>query len=805
MVALVGALIAALAFYVVLSGSRSASLATDPPATDGELALADGSDPDGDDDPDSPLLDTPDGAFDEQPSDRPTIVYVVGDLDEGVFQARPGQGILGLLAGANQVELQVAGALADFSDLIISNDEDLEAIHLADADLVVISASTSSQAFQRFMLKATVPVIAMKPANWVALGLAEPAEGPTTPLQDLASIDVDRSHPIAQYVTEGTGEIDLFVGNRFSVGRSWTPDEAPTGDRAADVVANGPDGAALIAFDAGDNLGFPYVDPTDRAIACRVAFPSHSSTNATLSQDGMALLIGAAEWSLAEQCRAAENPIRPSVNSLMCQTEAADEDRFASNGQLLERTDADPVNLSSLWVRAVQYAEVDQDPIVFLGGRFQQAFDAPVNSGADEPTQSVARAGVFGCNLNDGTVTDFEVPIEVDSLTPVGNTVENERVRALAYDGTWLYVGGKFRISPSAIGTQIPAELADANFQLIRVDPLTGEIDSSWIPRLQGSVSALEIAGDWIYAGGGIRSADGAPANRLIRLNIGAGADGSADTEFRPVVEATIGVDGGDPFASVLAFELAGDTLVIGGSFQMVDGQPRNSLASFNLTTGELLDFNPSIGDNNVGTDPIPQIKDIALMNDGAILACGDWWVISPTPGLTWTAYDHDAGVANPNQGEWYGQFSKIQPRPNQFNHGKFDLATGAAQMVDGRPWGPVTDGGIQACDVDNRTNMVILGGHYESVGDYQPGFAPANDNDYPDSHVAFEKLTAVDGTTGEIIPWDPDIDSIRGLDAVAVIPGVTPSDSEIIVGGALTTADRVEQNGAARYQIHRQ
>ena len=666
-----------------------------------------------------------------------------------------------------------------------------------------MSAATSTSQFQRFMLKATVPVIAMKPANWVTMGLAVPNDDRSTPLQDVQSLEVDTTHEIARFLGD-RNQINLFNGGReFSVGRSWAPAEVPTGPNVASVVADGPDGAALVAFEKGDALGNPFVDDEDEAIACRVAFPSNSNGGAVLSNAGLALFRGAIEWSLDSSCRSSDSPIRPVISTQMCQTDEADETNFAQDDELVVRGTNDPVNLSSLWVRAVQFAEVNDDPIVFLGGRLQRAYDAPPNRGDALAADGFARPGVFGCNLNDGTVTAFDVPIEVDSLQPAGNGVINERVRALAYDGTWLYIGGRFRISEEVIvEAGLPARLADQNVSLIRVDPATGAIDPTFVPTLSGSVSALTIHGNFLYIGGGIREADGEPAQRLVRMWIGQGAAGRADPDFRPQIEASIGLDGNNPFAVVLALEVIGNNLLVGGSFQSIDGEPRNSLAAFNLGSLELTPFAPSIGDNNVVTDPIPQIKDIVGLADGSVLACGDWWVISPTPGLTWTAYDHDGGEANPNTGEWFGQFSKVQPRPNQFNHGKFNLATGAADMVNGVPWGPVTDGGIQACDYDPRTNMVILGGHYESIGTYVPGFVPAADNDYPDTHEPFEKLTAIDGTTGEILAWDPDIDSIRGLDAVAVVPGVTPDDSEIIVGGALTTADRVPQSGLARFGI---
>ncbi len=738
---------------------------------------------------------------DPQPEPRPQVLLVVEDLDDGVFKAQPGKGVFSILTGANRVELQLASVLSGFTDLLVVDDDEVEPEHLQDADLVIITASTTSQKFQPFYLKAAVPIIAMKPANWNALGLTTPAADATTPLQRVQSIAVDRSHPItdrlnARRTADTSPGVRLFTFGEYSVGRG--PAARGAGDGAAAVVGAGPDGAAMLAFEPGDSLGWAYLDSSDTAVACRVAFPSNGSSEASYTGDGISLFIGAVEWALRDECKAHDTPIRPSTSALMCRTEAADETRIARNGEIVERGPNDPPNLSALWIRAIEQFDIDGTPTAVFGGRFNTAFNAPVDGDDDQP--GLARAGVFGCDLTNGTVTNLDIPIEIASMTPQGNAVLNERVRALAYDGTWLYVGGKFRIAERAFGDQArPEEFAENAVSLIRVDPRTGAIDPTWRPNIRGSVSALTAHDNWLYVGGGVRLADDAPANRLIRIAIGDGATGTTDAEFRPNVQATIGLGNDDPFAVVLALKVVDNTLVVGGSFQTIDGQPRNSLAAFDLATGTLTDFAPSIGDNNVGTDPIPQIKDVALMPDGSILACGDWWVISPTPGLTWTAYDHDGGAADPNvdPGNWFGQRSKIQPRPNQFNHGKFDLQTGAAAMVNGTPWGPTTDGGIQACDVDIEHNMVILGGHYESSGTYVPGFVPPDADTYPDTHVAYEKVTAVDATTGEIIAWDPDVDSVRGLDAVRVTP------HGLIVGGAMTTADRVSRNGVALFHIN--
>lgn len=740
-----------------------------------------------------------------EPVEEPSqILFVVSNSEGNPFDPTPGTGLIGLLNNMNRSELQLASVLSDGStEITVIDDGDVEAEDLLGMDLVVITAATSSSAFQPFMLKAAVPIISLKPANWNALGLSLPNVDFTTPLQQTQSIDVDTSHPIAQFLDPAASTIDLFTFRSFTVGRGWAAGENPVGDEFADVVAMGPDGAALMAFEPGDALGWAYLDPSDTAIACRVAFPSNGSSEATYTADGVSLFVGAVEWALRGECQAGASAIGPSLGASMCRTEPADEDRFIQGGEFLERSDADEPNLSSLWVRAIEHTMLDGEPVAFIGGRFQQAFDARTRND-DVAAGGFDRSGVFGCNLTNGTVTAFDVPILLDPFEPAGDAVANERIRALAFDGTWLYVGGKFRLDPAVFPDEVPVEDQDTPVNLIRVDPRTGDIDPTWTPNIRGSVSALALNGDWLYAGGGVRLADGVEANRLIRIDVSAGSTGATDAQWRPNVEATIGLGNDDPFATVLALDVIGGNLVAGGAFQLVDGEPRNSLASFNLATGALTDFAPSLGDNNFGTDPIPQIKDVAELADGSILACGDWWLVSPTPGLTWTAYDHDGGVADPNvdPANWFGQRSKVQPRPNQFNSGKFDPVTGAAVMVDGLPWGPVTDGGIQACDVDPVSNLVIFGGHYESAGTYVDGFVPEDSNDYPDTHVAFEKVTAVDGATGEIIAWDPDVDSIRGLDAVAIIPGASPGTPEIIIGGALTTADRVEREGLARFVI---
>lgn len=725
--------------------------------------------------------------------DRPEpvrIVFAVGGQADGAV---------------HESERQIEGALRTIGEVETVSLAELTETQTIGADVLVISAATNSVDLKPSLLKANVSIVAMKPANWNALGLTPQLDDGLTPLQRLRRVSIESDHTIAANFGPA---VELFVDDAsWPVGQGWSLADAPTGERSPTVIATGPGGAALIAYEPGDQLGWAYRDPSDRAPACRVAFPAHGSSNALFSEAGLDLLEASVRWSVGPDCALDRpTPATPSLDSAMCRAEIADETRRAANGELVERAEDEEPNLSALWVRALVHAEVDDRPVMFVGGRFRTVYDADVQRDDDGAlTGGFSRPGVFGCDLSTGTVTDLEVPIDIDSMSANGDDVNNERVRALAFDGTWLYIGGKFTIDEAVLEeTNIAEFTAPDTVSLIRVDPATGAIDLNWRPDLRGSVSALLVDGDHLYAGGGIRQADGQPVTRLVRLEIGDEGTGRSDPDFAPRIEASIPVGNIDPFASVLALEIVDDTLYLGGSFQSVDGQPRNSIAAISLDTGSLTDFAPSIGDNNYGVDPIAQIKDIVSDGSGHVFLCGDWWLTSPIPGRTWVAFDVGNDAPDENGDAWFGQRSRVQPRPNQFNVGKFDAATGASVIDDaGVPWGPVTDGGVQACDYDRATDTLVLGGHYERIGAFDQGFiddgGPADDTDYPAGHRAYEKITAVDGTSGSVIDWDPDLDSIRGLDAVAVIPSAN-GGSEIIVGGAISESDRVDRESLARY-----
>ncbi len=796
-------------------------------------------------------------------------------------------------ADETSLDQQLAAHLGERFDVTIVVDEALAPADLRSADVVVLSSTTSSSEFRSFLLKASVPIVALKASSWTALGLAPFAEEQATPLQELDEVvPTEVAHPILHAMEE---PVSLFVdGAAAPVGRGWTTETLP--EDGPRVLAEGPDGAALFVYDTGTTLDFPIVDSTDVAAACRVGFPSHGGTR--YSDAGLVLLQRAVLWASSAECQPpAGQPLTPSLDGSMCRVDPADETRALVNGEII---DIDPQvgrpNLSSLWVRAL--AHDPETDTLYVGGRFDRAYDAAeLDPESGELGAGVPRDGLFACDLATGTVTDFEVPLVLD---PLGVTddgrLSNDRIRALAVHGDHLYIGGRFLLGESVDDTgELPVR-GNGVHNLIRVDRSTGEIDITWAADVRGGVSALVVHDSYLYVSGGIHAVGAgeslAPAARLARLDLETGA---ADPAFLPMVLPLVPQADGNLFASVSALEVVGDTLLVGGSFDHLIAEPttedwityaetvaaqpaapwpteratgvdRNAVAAFDLSTvpPTVTAFAPSLGDNNLaGGDVTAQIRDIATDGNDAVFVCGDWWLTHPEPGLTWIPYDADtvpevvvdagdevdpeddpdgavgeeligddevvtdddvnqadvvvvdeppapapaeveAVPLDPNDPGWEGQRSLHQPRPNQHNIGRFDLATGAAALgPDGFVWGATTDGGIQACDYDETSDRLIIGGHHESIGAFDPDFVDDPEVErYPDSHRPLEKVNAIDGTTGEVIEWDADVNSVRGVDAVLVLRGADGEPSRIVIGGAFNEADRMPREGLAMYAL---
>jgi hypothetical protein len=139
----------------------------------------------------------------------------------------------------------------------------------------------------------------------------------------------------------------------------------------------------------------------------------------------------------------------------------------------------------------------------------------------------------------------------------------NGTVRALATDGTSLYVGGNFK------------QIGGTNTQwLAKVSLSTGAVDTGFRPALNQRVYGVAAAGGAVYAGGNFTRAGGASQPYLAKLNASTGA---RDAGWAGSTDGPVNAVALSPDRSQLA---------VAGDFAQLSGQARNSLGVVNAATG---------------------------------------------------------------------------------------------------------------------------------------------------------------------------------------------------------------------------
>ena len=199
-------------------------------------------------------------------------------------------------------------------------------------------------------------------------------------------------------------------------------------------------------------------------------------------------------------------------------------------------------------------------------------------------------------------------------------------VKAMATNGTTLYVGGDFnnaynsiRVNGSLavnkisgiqsvnmpdvnVGGGLNVSIADGSGgwyvggvftqiggknrnNLAHILP-NGSIDPSFNPNISGDVNALVLNGGTLYVGGYFDKVNG----NITRNNVAAvsAATGTV-TSFNPNVEYNFS-------PGVMSLLLNGNILYVGGMFEVVNGNvSRNGFAAFDTVTGTVTSFNPDL------------------------------------------------------------------------------------------------------------------------------------------------------------------------------------------------------------------
>lgn len=405
-----------------------------------------------------------------------------------------------------------------------------------------------------------------------------------------------------------------------------------------------------------------------------------------------------------------------------------------------------------------------------------------------------------------GAVRQHLAQLDLSSGNAIGSgIVVNARVEALLLIGTKLYLGGQFT-SVGGLGRQ----------RLAAID-VAGPFVDGWNPGASDSVNVLAAADGRIYAGGEFLTVGGQYRARLAAIQAASGL-----------------LDGWAPGAngSVLALSAPGGRVFVGGQLSSVGGLERKNAAALNVATGQGTGWKPDAdgtvhalalhsGDVYMG-GAFANAGGLARSNlarvDGALGNANPGWnpapagpvfALTPEPFLGWlylggnfgtvglsarnnaaavtlasgtvTPFDPSTNgpvlalhsISTASKVYLGGSFTQIGAGIPRNNLASVVAGTGAAQPFDPKP-----DGAVRA--LTRAGTDLLVGGDFNSIGQSVP--------------LVRRALAAVDTTSGNATPWDPQISGgFPRVNALAI------GGPDLAVGGDFLSAATAARANAAQ------
>jgi trimeric autotransporter adhesin len=320
-------------------------------------------------------------------------------------------------------------------------------------------------------------------------------------------------------------------------------------------------------------------------------------------------------------------------------------------------------------------------------------------------------------------------------------------VGTLAVGNGVVYAGGGF----TSIGGQIRNDIA-------ALDTTTG-LATAWNPSSNGNVDVLLVANGLVYAGGIFTSIGGQSRKYIASLD--------PSTGLATVWDASVA---GSGYQFVSALATGSGVVYAGGQFTNIGGQPRNSIAALDVTTGQATGWNPG-SNGNVNT---------LFATHELVYVGGSFTSIGGQPRWNLAALDISTGQStawnpNPNNAVYaIGVNSGTVYAGGAFAGvgGEVRGRIAAIDVTTGQPtaWNPNSSSDVAALALGNGT--LYTGGYFTSIGGQERNY-----------------LAALDVTTGEATAWSPNAD--------APVYALAVSGSTVYVGGQFGNID-----GQARRSI---
>lgn len=350
-------------------------------------------------------------------------------------------------------------------------------------------------------------------------------------------------------------------------------------------------------------------------------------------------------------------------------------------------------------------------------------------------------------------------------------------VWAIAEGNGRYYIGGNF----AEIGGEPQPYLA-------AIEVATGRLDPTFRPQISGlatEVTALALSsnGDDLYIGGRFSQVDGAFRNRIAKLDA---RTGSVDPAFNPNASGVI---------DTIAVDDTG--VYVGGAFVTIGGGTSPQLAKLNLTTGMLDPTWTAVVDGNV--------LDIELLSGTNVFVGGNFLTVNGASHPYLVQLDTTTGAVAAGWATSLPVPQKvlaISVRPDQSmvfvgvagTAGELGNTVWAYSASGTRLWQRPGAGDVQALEA---TEDVVYAGTHGKWIFLEPKFLldgvtpnPAFPIDgYVESSgnanaVERGKFYSMDADTGDLLPWNPNADSLNGVWELETGP------SGLLAGGDFMTIE---------------